>query len=1030
MATLQGSWLIGPEGRVFFLWAQTWRDLAEIPSSIPDSMPLHPFCLPWDELLLLIRSLHPETFGQWQASPRRETITLPSHRQKKASFPLLAHQDCHLFLPKSLHFQTWQVEGLALDPAMAAQLLRRVPLGHTDSKQWGSGLIFFAQLYRWSLDLLVRGKFLPGFNTCKDGAGLGWYPLLDSTQDQSRLARFSQRIPANCLAYGEQEKSSAQELILDFLQSMVQAQITGRYPSRTGSKDPWLPLLVSASRDLEKQDPRGEQLRTALAHWQFPVQSYLAHRHNRELEQRQFRVAMILEPPADKSTETWRLSYTLQALDSEALHIPAQVIWQTETNPLLWQDRVVASPQESLLRGLGVASLLYEPIAMSLESRSPTGCDLDPIQAYAFIQSMAWQLQDSGLGVVLPPGLRGTRQHQRLGVKIQSKVQPKTGDRLTLKSLINYQLQLVLADAPISNQDFQNLLAQRSPLVEINGQWLMLQPADVRAAQEILQQQQTPMTLSVEDALRLAVGETQTMGKLPVVKFEASGVLQELMDTLRNPQGVKPMAEPPGFKGSLRPYQARGVGWLAFLERWGLGACLADDMGLGKTPQLLAFLLSLQAEEMLERPVLVVCPTSVISNWFHEVEKFAPGLKTMIHHGDRRKKGQPLLRAVQGQQLVITSYSLLHRDLSSLKLVPWQGIVLDEAQNIKNAEAKQSQAVRQLRAGFRIALTGTPVENRLTELWSILDFLNPGFLGSRAYFQRRFATPIEKFGDHQSLYALRSLVRPFILRRLKTDQTIIQDLPEKQEMTVFCGLSRRQADLYQHLVEQSLAEIEDSQGIQRHGLILTLLMQLKQLCNHPAQFLKETSLSDPQSSGKLLRLEEMLEEVITEGDRALIFTQFAAWGHLLQPYLQQRFGQEVLYLYGGLSRAKRQALIDRFQNDPDAPQLFILSLKAGGTGLNLTRANHVFHVDRWWNPAVENQATDRAFRIGQTRNVQVHKFVCTGTLEEKIHNLLESKQQLAEQTVDAGENWLTQLDTDQLRNLLLLDRQSIIDEES
>jgi SNF2 family DNA or RNA helicase len=288
--------------------------------------------------------------------------------------------------------------------------------------------------------------------------------------------------------------------------------------------------------------------------------------------------------------------------------------------------------------------------------------------------------------------------------------------------------------------------------------------------------------------------------------------------------------------------------------------------------------------------------------------------------------------------------------------------------------------------------------------------------------------PIEKFGDRDSLQTLRSLVQPFILRRLKTDKTIIQDLPEKQEMTVFCGLAAEQAALYQKLVDESLVEIEAAEGIKRKGLILTLLMRLKQVCNHPAQLLKEKALKDAKRSGKLLRLQEMLDEAISEGDRALIFTQFAEWGKLLKPYLAKQFDQEILFLYGATRKKQREEMIDRFQNDPEGPPILILSLKAGGTGLNLTRANHVFHIDRWWNPAVENQATDRAFRIGQTRNVQVHKFVCTGTLEERINDMIESKKQLAEQTVEAGENWVTDMDTDQLRSLLLLDRTAVIDE--
>ncbi|MEO8890702.1 MAG: DEAD/DEAH box helicase, partial [Coleofasciculaceae cyanobacterium] len=459
------------------------------------------------------------------------------------------------------------------------------------------------------------------------------------------------------------------------------------------------------------------------------------------------------------------------------------------------------------------------------------------------------------------------------------------------------------------------------------------------------------------------------------------------------------------------------------------GACLADDMGLGKTPQLIAFLLHLQEQETLELPTLVVCPTSVLGNWEREVKKFGPSLKTIVHHGDKRLKGKAFAKAVANKQLVITSYPLIYRDATTFEGVSWQGIVLDEAQNIKNPSAKQSQAVRQLKAGFKISLTGTPVENRLSELWSILDFLNPGYLGNQQFFQRRFAIPIEKFGDRDSLQTLRSLVQPFILRRLKTDKDIIQDLPEKQEMNVFCGLSTEQATLYQKLVDNSLVEIEESDGIKRRGLILTLLLRLKQVCNHPAQYLKEKSVGKDKRSGKLLRLQEMLEEAIEEGDRALIFTQFAEWGKLLQPYLAKQLGGETLFLYGSTKKQQREEMIDRFQNDPDGPRVLILSLKAGGTGLNLTRANHVFHVDRWWNPAVENQATDRAFRIGQTRNVQVHKFVCTGTLEERINDVIESKKQLAEQTVDAGEDWLTEMNTDQLRSLLILDRNAVIDED-
>ncbi|MEK0192338.1 DEAD/DEAH box helicase, partial [Microcoleus anatoxicus] len=603
---------------------------------------------------------------------------------------------------------------------------------------------------------------------------------------------------------------------------------------------------------------------------------------------------------------------------------------------------------------------------------------------------------------------------------------------LGLQSLLSFKWELTIGGQRISKAEFDRLVELNSPLVEINGEWVELRAPDVRAAQTFFASRKEQMTLSLEDALRLASGDSQIIEKLPVVNFEATGQLQELLNTLNNNEAVSAIA-PASFRGKLRPYQALGVGWLAFLERWGLGACLADDMGMGKSVELIAFLLHLQENNALESPTLLVCPTSVLGNWEREVKKFGPTLKVLVHHGDKRAKGKAFATAIKGKDLIITSYSLVFRDAKEIQNTKWQGLVLDEAQNIKNSESQQSKIVRQIEASFKIALTGTPVENRLQELWSILEFLNPGYLGPRNFFQRRFAIPIEKYGDRESLQTLRSLVRPFILRRLKTDKSIIQDLPEKQEMTVFCGLATEQATLYQQIVEKSISELESAEGIQRRGMILALLVKLKQLCNHPALLTaKENPKSlaiKSQESGKLQRLLEMLEEVVAEGDRSLIFTQFAEWGKLLKPHLEKHLGREVLFLYGGIKQQQREEMIARFQHDPQGPPIMILSLKAGGTGLNLTRATHVFHYDRWWNPAVENQATDRVFRIGQTRNVQVHKFVCTGTLEEKIHDMIESKKALAEQVVSAGENWITELDTDQLRNLLILDRNAIIETE-
>ncbi len=1060
MSILHGSWILQSDSDRLFVWGESWRSLVTVESNTnSEELSIYPFGLSQEELISLLASydLTWDKFfdGEinYQSRWVEQVINLPSKQsgKRKPVQPIYSEKLATEEIDK-VEFSPWQVTGFYLTPTEAVKFLTTLPLNsqpNTNNSLAGE-LSFWTHIYRWTLDLIARRKFLPGISLNSDGQAYGiWQPLLDSQIDLTRLAKFTQLIPPVCLSY-QSESLQPQELLLKSLRIILDAQIRTWLDDNSSSTkavtiQPWLRSLSESDSRLETETKNSERLKNAVYNWTLPVQEYVVNQQNNQLGQNQYRTCFFLQPPPklakNKEQSDWQLKYCLQALDNSEFIIDATTIWQHSSEQLIDRGRTVTKPQETLLKGLGLAARIYNPIETSLQDAQPNECELNPIQVYEFIRSIAWQLQDNGLGVKFPPGLSVGEGEQRLGIKITAEVLQKKKERLNLQSLLQYKLEIAVGDSTISKKEFTNLLAQKSPIVEVDGQWLVLQPADVKAAQAVLDKSNEQMNLSVEDALRLSTGNTNVLAKLPVVSFQATGVLEELINNLTDNKSVKPIENIQGFTGKLRPYQARGVGWLAFLEKWGLGACLADDMGLGKTIQLIAMLLNLKQQDNLTKPTLLVCPTSVINNWEREVQKFAPTLKTLIHHGDKRQKGKTFAKEAKNKQLVITSYSLVDRDLKTLEVVEWEGVVLDEAQNIKNPTAKQSQAVRKLPAGFRIALTGTPVENRLSELWSILDFLNPGFLGTKAFFQKRFAVPIEKYGDRDSLQTLRSLVQPFILRRLKTDKDIIQDLPEKQEMNVFCGLSKEQAELYQNLANNSIKEIEDSEGIKRRGLILTLLLRLKQLCNHPELIEAKTKKSKSKKSaeinsnfayrsGKLLRLEEMLEEVIAEDDRALIFTQFSEWGKLLQPYLQQKFKSDVLFLYGATRRQQRQEMIDRFQNDPNGPQIFILSLKAGGTGLNLTRANHVFHVDRWWNPAVENQATDRAFRIGQKRNVQVHKFVCTGTLEEKINAIIESKKELAEQTVDAGEQWLTELDTNQLRNLLFLDRDAIIDEES
>jgi SNF2 family DNA or RNA helicase len=467
--------------------------------------------------------------------------------------------------------------------------------------------------------------------------------------------------------------------------------------------------------------------------------------------------------------------------------------------------------------------------------------------------------------------------------------------------------------------------------------------------------------------------------------------------------------EPESFIGTLRPYQRRGLGWLQFLARVGLGGCLADDMGLGKTATTLAHLLTQPG------PHLVICPLSVVHNWESEARRFTPSLAVHVHHGAGRELGTD-----PDADLVITTYGLAQRD-TDLHRVAWGTVVLDEAQMVKNPNTKAARAVRRLVARQKVALTGTPVENRLVELWSILDAVVPGVLGSQQRFRERYAMPIERHGDAEVAERLRTVTAPFVLRRTKADRRLLPDLPDKIEQIAYAELTAEQAVLYQQVAQQLLHDAEELTGMQRRGRVLAALTRLKQICNHPAHALADDSRLSGRS-GKLTRFDELLVDLLDVGERALVFTQFREMGTLLHRHLEQHHGIAADFLHGGVSRTRRQAMIDHFHAD-DGPPVLLVSLKAGGTGLNLIAASQVIHYDRWWNPAVEDQATDRAWRLGQRRTVNVHKLVSRGTIEERIGQVIDEKRQLAQTVVGTSENWLANLSADDLRQLVVLEHQ-------
>lgn len=937
----------------------------------------------------------------------------------------------------------WLVNGLWLTPAEAFSILTGLP-GQEDlpsSLALGSDVRYWQTVVNLVLETLAQQKLLPTLavadpNPKKKLYHARWLPILDGPHDESRLVRLVEAMPALCRAETPSaEAAPAPRRVLDtFLNTMIDALARqwGTPPPLLGN-DPnraWLASLFSA-------DPQVTASAAQLDHLYQSYQIWLRNLH--VAGGKTFRVAFRLEAPAQQSQPdeaAWQLHYLLQARDDPSLLIPAKQVWQTKGSVLKTLDRRFEQPQEKLLAGLGYAARHFEPLRQSLKQAKPTALPLTNSQAFNFLRESVPILEASGFGVLVPPWWNkpGTRLGVRLKLSSSSKApaQESMSGLMNYGNLINYRWQLSLGDTPLTEDEFRALAALKSPLVQIRGQWVQLDPEQVEAAIRFWEKQNLEAEIDLQEAIRLGLGATETVQGMPVQGVEVEGWLKAWMEKFTGHEKLSLIDPPQGLKATLRPYQQYGYAWLDFLKRWGMGACLADDMGLGKTVQTISVLLRDKEQGLKNGPTLIIAPTSVVVNWAKEVKRFAPALTTLIHQGADRLRDNEFLKQARAVDLVLTSYAIARRDAETLQKIDWYGVILDEAQNIKNPEAKQTRVIRQLPADFRLALTGTPVENRLSELWSIMHFLNPGYLGPRQSFRNTLARPIERYGDEQATQRLRQMVGPFILRRVKTDPTVIQDLPEKLEMKVYCNLSEEQGTLYEAVVQDAMQQVAEADGIQRRGLVLGMLMKLKQICNHPAQFLHqigEAQVVDIEKelsrSGKLARLTEMLDETVSVGDRTLIFTQFAEMGHFLKSHLQQSLGVPAQFLHGGTPAKHREVMVRRFQDDPHGPPIFILSLKAGGTGLNLTRANHVFHFDRWWNPAVENQATDRAFRIGQRRNVQVHKFVCVGTMEEMIDEMIENKKALAESVVGSGEGWLTEISTDELRELVTLRREAV-----
>jgi hypothetical protein len=953
--------------------------------------------------------------GQWflwigSVRPNDPTSSLPPSELRTALASLLPSvsefdppRALDLAYPNPDGSESWQsttVYGVALRAALLRELvaLERQPTEPMSNLVVADEVECLSRAYRLAHELVRDGQYIPGVVYHLGYFRPIWKPWW-TPRESAYLAALGNALPEVSRALGGPETPAAQPLleqwISDLVDGLVRQASQPLDPGLPGPYGTWLRGLTS--HDHSSLEPRtfAELLSRSLAKWE---------EDSRRRLRLPYRLCLRVEEHRDAPQQAWFVRLLAEPKDFGGAPLDAEDSLLTDEE---WSDLLLwASPY-------------CEPLSHAIANASLEGFLLDTPGLLSFIDNDAPGLMRAG-ATILMPGWWRTRK-RRLNLTARITASSPVARAIRIGDVNHVDWSLALGDDRIDFDELRALAASHERLVQFRGQWVELSDDVARWAHRL---QSLPSEVDSGTAIRWGI-EGQISGNpgadeeaLPA-QVQTEGWMAEVIRRLIHHESIESVDPSPAFVGTLRPYQQRGLAWLDFLHRFGLGACLADDMGLGKTIQALA-LIDRDYQNGQRRPVLLVCPTSVVANWQREAERFTPKLPLHVHQGPDRLRGDDLETRAAKTGLFVTSYPLLRTDADTLLNVDWYGVVLDEAQNIKNASTRQSQIACRLTSQYRLALTGTPLENRLEELWALMRFLNPGLLGSQETFRRRYSGLSSPEVSEQDLSPLQRHIEPFLLRRLKTDPSIIDDLPDKIEIKEFCHLTREQAALYQAVLDSMSRDIASLDGMNRRGLILATLTRLKQILNHPAHYLGDHS-SLTGRSGKLTRLDELVEEILGENHRALIFTQFAEMGALLESYLFQRWGERPLFLHGGVKPKDRETMVHRFQDDEHGPRLFLLSLRAGGTGLNLTQASHVIHYDRWWNPAVENQATDRAFRIGQHQNVTVHKFVSVGTVEERIDHMIEQKTLLAERIVGSGESWITELSTDDLHRLLALE---------
>lgn len=850
-----------------------------------------------------------------------------------------------------------------LSPWMAIELLGKKPFNSLAKVSFGHDSLKFVQQAKTIYELISNSKYVPDFHLWEQG-GFGWRDV-DHTLEGFTLEWFN---------------AAMNDLIhTDHHLQQVWAEIETAYPI----------LTTEQSHFLDEND-FFEKIG-----WIIDVSP--------------FTIGLRLNEP-DFDGDDWKLELFLRNKKNKENFI----IYQGEED--------LPNSYKPYIEKIEREQKRFSEVVPWLSFTSGT-THVSENDAWLFLTEASETLVNMGIEILLPAWWEVVKE-SRIMLKAKMSQTSRGQSFVGMNALIDFNWRFSTNGIEMSEEEFLELVSKQRRLVQFQGQWIKLDPAFIKQVQTILKRaeqeglhisdilQQELATPVIEDHDEL---DSRAFAK---IQIELNQQMKAVLNKLTNITELPSYEVPKEFLGELRPYQQQGVDWLLFLRSVHFGACLADDMGLGKTIQMISYFTYVKNHEAPTYPALIIAPTSVLGNWQRELEKFAPHLNVCLHYGSNRAKGENFEQSLQNVDIVLTSYGLSHADFEELTSITWSTVCLDEAQNIKNAYTKQSRAIRKLVGSHHIALTGTPMENRLTELWSIFDFLNKGYLHSLHSFHKRFVLPIEKDRDKGKIDELQRLIKPFLLRRTKQDEQVALNLPEKQEQKEYVPLSVEQASLYEQLVKDTFEEVMSLAGMQRKALILKMLGKLKQICNHPALYLKENDLKQLiQRSQKMEKLLELTTHIHERQESCLIFTQYISMGEMIKNLLEKEFGERVLFLNGSVAKTERDKMVESFQNKDFS--FLILSLKAGGTGLNLTAANHVIHYDRWWNPAVENQATDRAYRIGQERFVHVHKLITIGTIEEKIDEMLDKKQTLNDEIIQS-ENWITELSSEELKELFTL----------